>query len=358
MNADDPLSVYSGKHVCIVYQYISDSSPDIVWYHQWGLNVLSYLGGGFESIGLALKIVDIETFLKCPREVLLNVDYSLNLICGNMDVANWGLVPSLSSWYKVAPMPNRAESILAGERKDTANLIAERSGLRVPEWGLSPSSLETETNPIVKKPRDFGSSEGLEIISSSTQINDCENSTRVIYQKFISGIDVTIPVIFDPFRNQHILGDAVAFVPSSGDADWILDAPAKSINRLGSKLALITKTHYCPPPELIEPIRRIIRLMGGSSVARVDFRVSIAPGQKIEECGADRYNFIEINPVPTMNVNSDYAGGIASALKNKNSDLYRLAINLGIDVEKQEASATITAFSMLSYADITSIENG
>lgn len=355
------LDHISGRHVCLVHQYIPGDNSHQVWYHQWGLNVLYFLGSGFEQLGAKVKVVDVDSLLKHPESILNGVDYSVNLVCGNMNISNWALVPSISTWFGVTPLPNSAESTLAGERKDTANLIAKHSGLKVPDWSYYPRDLLGISDKIIRKPRDFGSSHGLELIDKrrlEADVASGKGGLSTIYQEFIPGIDVTLPVIFNPFDHGYTFGHAVAFMPKSSNSNWMLDATAKSINRVGEKIDQVQKVYYDVPEEVKKAIVKMLRTMGGTSVARVDFRVCLDASENIQACTIDDYFFIEINPVPTMNIKSNFAGGLRSAMNVPGSELEKIASFLQLDRKNELTCATITALSMVSYADFTSTGSG
>ncbi|OSM00290.1 hypothetical protein MAIT1_00775 [Magnetofaba australis IT-1] len=304
-----------------------------------------------------VKYIDIETFIGSPSVALKNIDYSVNLICGNKNISLWALVPSISYWYNVIPMPNRTEAMIAGERKDTANLIATKVGFSCPEWATDIGDLDQSIRTIVKKPRDYGSSSGLEIGEIRDFKDHKKNDIEYIYQEFVEGIDVTIPILYSDIHKTYLCGHGVAFIPDA-DAAWVLDSGAKSINRVGIVPESITKVYYTVPKEIVNKINKLMIFLGNSSVGRIDFRVRLKPSSTIYDATLDEYNFIEINPTPTMNAKSDFVGGIESALADSESEIYSYAVETtaetGVDMSRP---CSIVAYTMLKYAEITSNGN-
>lgn len=341
---------HSGTHICIIYQYIPSEITKENWYHTWGLNVMAYISQGFENLGLNLKFLDLFTFLQNSKSHLEGMNYSLNLICGNKKVSYWGIVPSISELYNVSPLPNKADVIIAGERKDLANSLASKVGLKCPEWFNSIHEILDTSKFYIGKPRDYGSSVG--IVHGS--IDKLKNTDQIInspyiYQEFIEGVDVTVPLLYNPWDNSYFFGEAMAYIPKNNDQNWIFDSNKKGVHRVGGQPNSAKKIFFQIPDELKLKIIEMLNLIGGSSVARVDFRVTTENAEKVAEAPMENYYFIEINPIPTMSDKSNYVDGMEKALERNNINVEMQYIK---KITKYPPNlSTIIAFSMLCYAD-------
>lgn len=348
---------YFNKNVCIVYQYSPAKSLGHLWYHMWGLDVLSFVGSGFERLGLNLKIVDMQSFIKNPTEALHNVDFVVNLVCGNQDISYWGIVPSIAKWYGKKPIPNTAETMLAGERKDIANIVAKKVGLNCPKWELTLNKDIGFQEKIIAKPRDHGSSVGIMIGNLGDISKKSKFNVPYIYQNFISGYDVTVGVLWDPVSKKMRFGDAIAFIPKNDDQTLTYDDRVKEENRLGKPLSKFDMSYYILPHSIKAKIGSLFEHLGGSATGRVDFRVATSKKENLIKAKESSYYFIETNPSPTIATNSSFVRSLKSAFEG-------LRLNFGDNLfenhEKMDSLATIEimiAFSMLGYSEFTSTSN-
>ena len=172
--------------------------------------------------------------------------------------------------------------------KNLSKIKAMDIGIPTPKWDLikKVSSLDFNAQklPIIVKPNDQGSTVGLYLVEEIDNIKSCidkslEFSNKVIIEEFISGQEITVP----------ILGDSalpiVEIKPKSGFYDY------------KSKYTKGLTDYICPAnidKELSTKLKEfsilIHRKFGCSHYSRVDFRI---------DKNSNPY-FLEINTLPGM----------------------------------------------------------
>jgi D-alanine-D-alanine ligase-like ATP-grasp enzyme len=262
---------------------------------------MSY-GEALERLEILPFYCDVDTFIeKAALGSLPSCDAAFSLNAGVRPVSNFALVPAVAQWYQIPVVPCTADVIMAGERKDLANAIAVRAGLRVPRTYKRVDLSEARSERFVLvKPRDLGGSYGLQKLSGE-HINDEDFQGGKIVQRFIPGYDVTVPVFTDATCGAIVVGDATVYFPSNADpASWIYDRDAKDAYVGGEKVTSVVR-HQFPLDECAR--KQVIDLcsaIGVDCFARIDFRIELTTPDGLSEVTADRLYFIEINPMPTV----------------------------------------------------------
>lgn len=323
-----------GKTIAVVYQHTQIKNPLDVWYHRWGMSVISFYGYGLEALGVEAVYCDIDSFVGTCVSQSKRIDGSINLICGNRNINNWLVVPSVSSWYGIDAMPCPADALLAGERKDIASAVAHLNGFNCPRSFPSFASLP-EVGIFVAKPRDFGSSVGVRVGTkeSLAQYEVDFESTKYVFQEYVEGIDITVPVIYDVTTSQYMAGNCVAMVPHGKGDLWIFGEKEKGKFRVGTSQADAEKIVFSTPQSVSDSINALCKSLGGGALGRVDFRVApAAHGDLVTSLQNGKFTFIEINPIPTLTDVSGYATGLREALQMGRiaSPLYDAIIHRGI----------------------------
>lgn len=352
------LAALRNRHIALVYQYLPPASATEAWYHTWGLSVMSFYGYGFESLGMRANYVDVETFIQSGRIGAQKPDYVLTLICGNLHVSNWALVPALAFWRQAISLPASADALIASERKDISSLFAREVGFTCPNEYSREELDELKDSIVVAKPRDYGSSKGLIVDSPAAVARVAAKfTTPYLFQQFVPGIDVTVAAIYDPLLGCYQFGKAIGYVSQRGDSRWMFDDQAKTQHRVGGSLHEVKKVFFDLPVAVAQKTVRLIEKLGGSSLARIDFRVAASDEAELSSVGLEAYSFLEINLCPTISTKSNFVASLRQAVDAGSvlASPHHQAFFAFFAAEV--ALNAFIAFSMVSYGEITSRYN-
>ncbi|MDE6913580.1 MAG: hypothetical protein K2P35_07785 [Lachnospiraceae bacterium] len=330
-----------GKVIAVVYIFEGEDAKGFEHYHVWRSDVISGWLNAIQALhGLPL-ILDVRTFVeKAVNRTLPHIDFVLNLNCGSCSLYPMGLVPSVCGFLSIPCIPCDTVSIIAGEDKYLANLIAKARGLRVPDE-LDPS----DTRGIYR-PLNYGSSVGV-------QRGVCPAAYRDgTYQEFIHGYDITTPMVYDPLSGTMGILPTVMIAPDEIDTDWFY---GESANKTGTGY----HRNIIPPfsDELNALYRDVVRAFSISTFCRIDARIKCEAAKDLPQLlqkplGAEDVYFLEINSMPSIrNANNDFKYSFEHIVQGSSLDLC-------LESMKQLWGAVdlplfLLACSMLSYTKAT-----
>lgn len=299
------------RSAAVVYSFQPESRPEKVWYDQWQSSVISSYGLSLEALGVHPYYMDVTTF--CRQALAGNLPdliCSFNLNAGIAPITHWALVPAVSVWCEVEPMPARAEVLIVGERKDTAALIAASAGLETPQcFQLDQLADLPDGFELVVKPRDLGGSEGVSKVTPNT-VFSCEPTklSPMIIQEFIPGYDLTVPVVYKPTLGRHRSPVGVLYLPKGKTGTtWIHDKASKT-RGTGYRKVIVQL-----PPDLEESVVRFAQTAGLGPYARIDFRIATSePDPSNPRFWRSRSVFLEVNPLPTLRRGINFLNAVAS----------------------------------------------
>ena len=172
--------------------------------------------------------------------------------------------------------------------KNLSKIKAKDIGIPTPKWNLiknvSNIDLNMQKFPVIVKPNDQGSTVGLHLVEKidnfkSSIENSLEFSNKVLIEEFISGKEITVPILGD------LTLPIVEIKPKSGFYDY------------KSKYTKGLTDYICPANideelsiKLKEYSIQIHRRFGCSHYSRVDFRID----------NNNKPFFLEINTLPGM----------------------------------------------------------
>jgi hypothetical protein len=222
------------------------------------------------------------------------------------------MMPAVSAWCGIPPLPVEADVLIVGERKDTAALLAASCGFASPptyrfdDLHDLPSTLE-----LVVKPRDLGGSVGLAKSSAHKllQAGRADDQTMII-QEFVAGLDLTVPIVFQPSTGRHRAVAGILYIPETEEPlGWMHTEETKISNRGYRKLVV-------PLPGWLEEKAGVYATAAElGAYSRLDLRIRArstnpsAPGFWNEEV-----LFLEVNPLPTLRHNINFLNVVASNL--------------------------------------------
>ena len=282
-----------GKTIAIVYIYVNDNEAGMNHFFIWKSKILSKWMEAVEKIDCQLFLIDVRTFVdKAMNKTLPHIDYVLNMNSGTYDLSAMALVPSTCSILGIPCIPCTANTIIAGENKLLSNALAEYNDIN------GPKRLPFSNPNGIFRPKNLGNSMGV-------RRGPIESTDEGLYQEFINGYDVTIPMVYNPYVCRQDFLPALVYMPTNRDLTWYNGENVKK-TRSGYSFGRI---ELCT--ELQNDILKFVNDIEVSSFCRIDARfkhsaiISDESAIKIED-PADFY-FVEINVMPTIRPDNNFA---------------------------------------------------
>jgi len=281
-----------GQRVAIVYSHRFGAPLDDNWYHRWQTNVIAMFSLAAEHCGAIPVFFDIEQWIAFCAVARDDIKFMVNLNAGNRSLDQLSIVPALGGWRNMATFPCSAFTVSLGEAKDTAKRLAQTGGWatpRTPDDGLAADC------EVIRKPRTYGSSVGLERVRLD-EIAQPDHPDFIV-EEFVRGYDATVVTFLSAVSGQLECQGAQAMLPDTHDpADWIYDAFEKRNPNVRTHVA-------CPmftvDKELARRAVEMTRIFGGRFVSRIDVRLTSPPSPSAPIRFGDCI-FLEINPMPTI----------------------------------------------------------
>jgi len=332
------LKSLKGKTIAIVYIFEKEKAEGFDHFYIWKDEILlSWLKAIYE-IKCVPYILDVRTFMqKASNHTLPHIDFVLNLNNGCFQLSTMSLVPSICSFLNIPCIPCNSLSILSCENKLISNCIINESKI------LVPNKLNDKENYGIYRPINLGNSMGIEL----GKFNHKNNNG--IYQEFIPGYDITIPIMYNFVTDTMEILPATLYLPDSLDPNWIYDEKAK-MDDIGFKTFLISKMEK----DLINELKKILKVFEITTFARIDARIKCNKkklSNKIldEPLKLSDLYFIEINSMPTIEPDDGFDIAYKGVLSIPNNIFFD-CINIYEDfVENPTVNGFILASSIISY---------
>lgn len=299
------LEKIRGKTIAIVYVFEGDNTQGFQHYDPWKSDVIADWLKAVQELKCLPFILDVRTFAqKALDGTLPYIDYVINLNAGTRNLSVLGLIPSICAFLNIPCIPANTETTIIGESKKLSNLVAMATNTILPKV-LSP----TDPNGIFR-PLNLGSSRGVQKGFPPNNIY-----TEYLYQEFIPGFDMTIPILYNPLSESLEILPPVMYYPDNLDTDWFLGEKAKDSHQGYIKKAInindAAKNHFL----------ELAKKMGINTYCRIDTRVYCKSIEELEKSlketiSLQRINFIEINPLPTIKNNINFHTSFKSVDSN------------------------------------------
>lgn len=336
------LNILKGKTIAIIYIFENEDAKGFAHYHVWKSNIISGWLNAVQELECLPFILDVRTFVqKALNGSLPKIDYVVNLNCGSCELSSMSLVPSACSFIGTPCIPCNAVSIVVGENKKISNLLASSMHLNVPK------DIEASHINGIYRPLNLGSSIGVKRGLASCCIHNG------IYQEFIPGYDITIPIVYNPFINDIDLLPAILYLPKTCDPSWIYDVDEK-INDNGFDMIPITKMEETVKKTLIN----FAKLFPIETFGRIDARIKSSESvlsERIvhEEINLNNLFFIEINPMPTVEKEDSFEISLDEALITGNHSFSGCANAYKHHIKNPTINGFILSCSMLALSKAT-----
>jgi hypothetical protein len=300
-----------GKTIAIVYIFEKENAKGFNHYWVWKSDIISGWLNAVQELECLPFILDVRTFVqKASDRTLPHIDYVLNLNCGCYELSSLSLVPSICSFLSIPCVPCNAVSIIASENKRISNLIANGMNLNVPK------PLDTSFNEGIYRPLNLGSSIGVR------KGYFCDFTDDGIYQEFIPGYDVTIPILYNPYIKNIDLLPPILYLPKSSDPNWIYSKEEK-IKDNGFTTLPFLEVEENAKKELII----FSRVFPIQTFGRIDARIRCSDEKLSADIiekplGLNDLYFVEINSMPTIERGDSFEFAFAAVQKNKYHSFY------------------------------------
>lgn len=288
------------KIIAIVYTFEGEEAAGFEHYHVWESDIIAPWLLAVQQLHSIPLILDVRTFVeKAIANTLPQIDFVVNLNCGSILLSSMPIVPSVCSFIGIPCIPCDSFSIVTGENKKISNILAQNAGFLVP----------ADLNPLDKngiyKPLNLGSSVGVhrEFLT--------ETGGEGIYQEFIPGYDITIPMIYNSVKKEMDFMPTIIYIPDNKDINWFLDEDYANPNN---------KFHQHIVHNLSESLKQSCRKLAQdinlTTFCRIDARLKKHQYDlDLELTEANTY-FLEINPMPTVSTENAFFHSYSAITEN------------------------------------------
>mmetsp|Transcript_23982 Transcript_23982/g.43874 ORF Transcript_23982/g.43874 Transcript_23982/m.43874 type:complete len:352 (+) Transcript_23982:2060-3115(+) len=293
------LTALKRKNIGIVYSFQNERASGDKHYDYWKFDVVGDWANAVEQLGAVPYILDTRTFAhKAMDSSLPPLDYVVNLNAGNTHFSSLGLVPSLCGFIGLPCIPNEVLATLVAESKSLSNTLGRQHGLLVPQ------DIEQCDIGGILRPDNFGSSHGVKRVSSLWDLG------KGLYQEFIPGIDVSIPLLFEPVSSRLEMLPAIAYLPDNRDVNWFLGESEK-LSHSG-----YTKSYVQIARAEDAGLTDLALSLGARGYCRIDTRLACSNYEEVAEAilkpiSEKALYFIEINNMPTIRENVNFTGSLS-----------------------------------------------
>lgn len=319
-----------GKTIALVYAFEKENAKGSEHYDTWKSRVIADWMVATEELKCVPFIIDVRTFVnKAMNNSLPFLDFVVNLNAGANNLSSLGLIPSICGFIDVPCIPCDTASTILGEHKRIANLIALSERINVPK------SLADDCSSGITRPICYGSSRGVKKGFNPILGVEC------IYQEFISGYDLTTPILFNPISRLMDVLPAVLYVPHETNGAWYLGEAEKEAHvgyeKRVTRVDLMTSERYVC----------LAKSLGIKTYCRIDARIMKYSEEEMDDAtktpiNFNRINFLEINPLPTITENINFHTSLSGLEQGD-------AMYSALEAYKQEISDwTYTGFILSS----------
>ena len=330
------LKELRGKTIAIVYIFEKEDADGFGHFLIWRDKILmGWLNAVYELECLPY-IVDVRTFMqKASNYSLPHIDYVINLNSGCNELSTMGLVPAICSFLNIPCIPCDATAILVTENKKISNYVAIGTALQTPKF------LDAENNYGIFRPINLGNSIGIE------KKHFTDFSIEGIYQEFIPGYDVTIPVAFNYLSQELDILPPTIYFPHTQDPNWIFDEETKKEDKGLIRLQFL---------EIEESTKQIIldffRIFGIKTYGRIDVRLKenhllsndvVSKPFSFKDCF-----FLEINSMPTIELCDGFDLAFKAALSYEKHSFHNCVKEYVASIKNPTINGFLLACSMLA----------
>ena len=332
------LKTLRGKTIAIVYIFEKEDASGFDHFLIWKDKILTGWLNAVYEIECLPYIIDVRTFMqKASNYSLPPIDYVINLNSGCNELSTMGLVPSICSFLKLPCIPCDSTTILATENKKISNHVAIGNSIQTPKF------LDLDNNYGIYRPTNLGNSIGIE------KKHFTEFNKAGIYQEFIPGYDITIPVAYNYLTQELDILPPTLYFPQTHNPNWIFDEKTKEKDEGLTRLQFteIEKETKC---ELL----KLFRTFGIKTYGRIDVRLkeeNLLSGDVVKmPFTFKNCYFLEINSMPTIESCDGFDLAFNAVLLNEKHSFYGCVRNYVDNIKHPTINGFLLACSMLSLS--------
>lgn len=327
-----------GKAIAIVYIFEKEDAEGFGHFLVWKDKILTGWLNAVYELECLPYIIDVRTFMqKASNYSLPHIDYVINLNSGCNKLSTMGLVPSVCSFLNIPCIPCDATAILASENKIISNYIAIGNALQTPKF------LDIDNNYGIYKPINLGNSIGIE------KKHFTDFSKDGIYQEFIPGYDITIPVAYNYLSQELDILPPTLYFPHTKNPNWIYDEFTKEDDKglIRLQFSEIEEETKCA-------IIKFFKIFGIKTYGRVDARLKEINPLSVDVIKKpfsfkDCY-FLEINSMPTIEPCDGFDLAFKSVLSNERHSFYKCVKEYVDSIKHPTINGFLLACSMISIS--------
>lgn len=337
----DKLKELRGKTIAIVYIFEKEDADGFGHFLIWKDKIITGWLSAVYELECLPYIIDVRTFMqKASNYSLPHIDYVINLNSGCSDLSTMGLVPSICSFLNIPCIPCDATAVLSTENKRISNYVAIGSALQTPKI------LDADNNYGIFRPINLGNSIGIEKKSFT------DFSADGLYQEFIPGYDVTIPVAFNYLSRELDILPPTLYFPHTQNPNWIYDEEIKEEDKGLVRLQFL-EIEDSTKQQLLE----FFRIFGIKTYGRIDARLkehqllssdTVSRPFSFKDC-----YFLEINSMPTIEADDGFDLAFKAALSNENHSFHKCVKEYITSVKSPTINGFLLACSILAIATST-----
>lgn len=336
-NIQSIIKSLRGKTIAIVYIFEKEDAPGFNHFLAWKDNILIGWLNAIYELKCLPYIIDVRTFIqKASNYSLPHIDYVINLNSGCYKLSTMGLVPSVCSFLDIPCIPCNAVSILSCENKKISNYIAQGFGMMIPQF------INNGITKGIYRPINLGNSIGLK--------KGCFDDLKEtgIYQEFIPGYDVTIPLAYNYYLNDVDVLPPILYLPDNLDPEWIFDEKTKKLDTGFETIPFLTIES-----ETQKKLVELLKIFDIKTYGRIDARIKFT-GERLSKeivnkpfAMEDLY-FIEVNSMPTIEQGDGFDLAFNALLSNSNHSFFRFADEYRSIIQNPTINGFLLLCSMLS----------
>ena len=226
---------------------------------------------------------------------------------------------------------------MATENKKISNYVAIGNSIQTPKF------LDLDNNYGIYRPTNLGNSIGIE------KKHFTEFNKAGIYQEFIPGYDITIPVAYNYLTQELDILPPTLYFPQTHNPNWIFDEKTKEKDEGLTRLQFteIEKETKC---ELL----KLFRTFGIKTYGRIDVRLkeeNLLSGDVVKmPFTFKNCYFLEINSMPTIESCDGFDLAFNAVLLNEKHSFYGCARNYVDNIKHPTINGFLLACSMLSLS--------
>jgi len=287
------------KNIALVYSFQNEDAIGFGHYDFWKFDVVSDWCKAVEQLGCIPYILDVRTFgHKALCDTLPPVDFIINLSAGNQSLSTLGLVPSIAGFMGIPCIPNNVLATVCGESKILSNQLAIAQGISVPRV------LDCNEKGGILRPDNYGSSSKVSVQKSGIK------NRSMLYQEFVRGADLTIPLLYDASTNKLEVIKGIVYLPENRSLSWFLGEKEKANHQGYEKKA--AEIHQ----DVADTFSKLASILQIKTFCRVDTRLKCNSYKELikiieSPIKMEYLEFIEINPMPTIRENINFCDAVS-----------------------------------------------